>query len=141
MADATDLKSVVRKGVRVRLPPSAPNKSNKSVSSLAPETVVGWHCVATPLEHASKVVDGLAKRAGHGVPPLQSGTDLLRVTDNFALSVNVSLAVPAVIVAINGSQVTAEWFGVFKLRWNHNAPFSIDVAPNFLIPRRHDGNR
>jgi hypothetical protein len=28
MADATDLKSVVRKGVRVRLPPSAPFNIN-----------------------------------------------------------------------------------------------------------------
>ena len=28
MADATDLKSVVRKGVRVRLPPSAPHHFN-----------------------------------------------------------------------------------------------------------------
>lgn len=31
MVDATDLKSVVRKGVRVRVPPSAPISFNRSV--------------------------------------------------------------------------------------------------------------
>ena len=52
MADATDLKSVVRKGVRVRLPPSAPIISTiysqsiferwTSATELTPLRVIFW---------------------------------------------------------------------------------------------------
>ena len=42
MADATDLKSVVRKGVRVRLPPSAPTILESSLATDSPGGLSVW---------------------------------------------------------------------------------------------------